>query len=78
MLQNNLYQPQASVAAIFGDKIKLISRADSPAYNAGVLAGKLLAEGKLTEEQVCASLGISSLENSEVGLIARDYQRVHG
>ena len=71
-------QPQASTAVVFGDKVKLISRIDSPYYNAGVIAGKLLAEGKLTEAQICESLGIADLEAAEVGRIALDYQRIHG
>jgi hypothetical protein len=75
---NHLNQPQASTAIIFGEKIKLVSHATSPAYNAGLLAGKMLAEGKLTDEQVCESFGISSLESSEIGRIALDYLRVHG
>jgi hypothetical protein len=78
MYLNHLNQPQASTAIIFGDKLKLVSHAANPAYNAGLLAGKLLAEGKLTEAQICESFGVSSLESSEVGQIALDYLRVHG
>ena len=77
-MQLNFTHPQSATAVIFGDKVKLISRADNPAYNAGVLAGKMLSEGKLTEAQVCESFGLSSLENSDVGRIALEYQRVHG
>lgn len=73
-----LPQPNSQNSIAFGTGVGLLSGADNPAYNAGILIGRLLAQGKLTEDQACESLGVRSLADSKVGDFAMAYRRVYG
>lgn len=79
MQPNLLPQPNSSLNSIaFGNGVGLLSGADNPAYSAGVLIGRLLAQGTLTESQACESLGVSNLADSAVGDFAMAYRRLYG